>query len=125
MVYHLLMAGRDIAKQRAAQRRHYEANKERVKARARAHSDQMRRRVRAWLLDYLRHHPCVDCGETNPIVLEFDHTDRSEKHFNIGEAASRRMSLRRVQAEVEKCEVRCANCHRRKTYKEEGRTHRG
>ena len=85
----------------------------------------MRRRVRAWLLDYLKLHPCVDCGETNPIVLEFDHTDRSEKHFNIGEAASRRMSLRRVQAEVEKCEVRCANCHRRKTYKEEGRTHRG
>jgi hypothetical protein len=118
------MAVRDRAKQRAASRRHYEANRERVKARAREHHVRVREDVRAWLLAYLRDHPCVDCGETNPIVLEFDHVG-DDKHFNIGEANSRRMSLKRVQIEVAKCEVRCANCHRAKTYRENGRTHRG
>lgn len=119
------MAYKDPAKQKAAQRRHYLANKERVKARAREHSDNMRKRVRRWLLAYLKSHPCMDCGETNPIVLEFDHRDRADKDFNIGEATSRRMSLGRVRAEVVKCDVRCANCHRIKTYHESGMTHRG
>lgn len=118
------MAGRDPAKQRAAQRRHYELHKERVKARAKLHSAQTRRRVREWVLEYLRSHPCVDCGESDPIVLEFDHVS-GDKDFNIGEATSRRMSLKRVQLEVAKCEVRCANCHRVKTYREAGRSHRG
>lgn len=118
------MAGRDPLKQRLAKQRHYEANKDKIKARAREHTATMRRRVRSWLLDYLKVHHCVDCGESNPVVLEFDHHDTSDKHFNIGEATSRGFSLKRVQAEVAKCEVRCANCHRKKTYKEAGRTHR-
>lgn len=117
------MVTRDPAKRRAASRRHYEANRERVKTRARDHNQRMRELVRAWLLEYLKEHPCVDCGETNPIVLEFDHV-RGLKLFNIGEVAGRRMSLKTVQSEVAKCEVRCANCHRSKTYRENGRTHR-
>ena len=119
------MAGRDPLKQRLAKQRHYEANKDKIKARAREHTATMRRRVRSWLLDYLKVHHCVDCGESNPVVLEFDNHHTSDKHFNIGEANSRGMSLKRVIAEVAKCEVRCANCHRRKTYREAGRTHRG
>lgn len=118
------MAGRDPLKQRLAKQRYYEANKAKVKARAREHTDTMRRRVRAWLLEYLQTHHCVDCGESNPIVLEFDHHTPTDKHFNIGDATSRGFSLKRVIAEVAKCEVRCANCHRRKTYKDAGRTHR-
>ena len=117
------MAGRDPAKQRAARRRYYEANKAKVKARAKASTIAMRHKVRRWLLAYLKTHPCVDCGETNPVVLEFDHVN-GEKHFNIGEATSRSISLRRVISEVGKCEVRCANCHRIKSYNEAGHTHR-
>lgn len=116
------MMDRD-ALRRAASRRHYEANKAKIKARAREHAAKTRRTVREWLHAYLLEHPCVDCGETNPIVLEFDHV-RGTKIFNVGEATSKGRSLKRVIAEVEKCEVRCANCHRRKTYKEAGCTHR-
>jgi hypothetical protein len=36
------------------------------------------------LLQYFRTHPCVDCGERDPVVLEFDHL--GEKSFNIGQA---------------------------------------
>jgi len=117
------MAGRDLVKHQAAKRRYYEANKDAVKARAKAHDKAANARTKAWLLEYLNAHPCTDCGETNPIVLEFDHL--RDKDFAISNAVKRGISLKRIIAEVEKCEVRCANCHRYKTYRAAGRSHRG
>lgn len=67
---------------------------------------------RAFLLEHLRSHPCVDCGEDDVAVLEFDHV-RGAKERNI--SAMMELSPRRVRAEVDKCEVRCGNCHRRRT----------
>lgn len=69
------------------------------------------RRNFAWVCWYLNHHPCVDCAERDWVVLEFDH--QGEKELNIG-ANLWNMSLKRLQAEVVKCEVRCCNCHRRR-----------
>lgn len=66
----------------------------------------------SYILEYLNNHPCVDCGETDPVVLEFDHV-RGEKKKEI--SILKRSSLKAVKREIEKCEVRCANCHRRKT----------
>lgn len=77
------------------------------------------------LREYLKNHHCVDCGESDPIILEFDHTDPKHKKFNIGDAAKRGFALQTVLDEVAKCEVRCANCHRKKTYRDAGHTHRG
>ena len=67
-----------------------------------------------WVVAYLKEHSCVDCGEADPIVLEFDHV-RGEKLFDVSAAGSKGLRLPAVQLEVEKCDVRCANCHRRKT----------
>ena len=67
-----------------------------------------------WLLRYLKAHPCVDCGERDLIVLEFDHV-RGKKMYKVSELARGEYSLKKLQEEVSKCEVRCANCHRRKT----------
>lgn len=64
------------------------------------------------LLDYLREHPCVDCGESDPVVLEFDHL--FEKSFTIADGLKSR-SWEAVMAEIQKCEVVCVNCHRRRT----------
>ena len=69
--------------------------------------------------DYLLAHPCVDCGETDPIVLEFDHV-RGEKVFALSNMVQRQFSLAKLDAEIAKCEVRCANCHKRKTAREQG-----
>lgn len=66
------------------------------------------------LFEYLSTHPCVDCGESDPIVLEFDHRDPSKKSFTIGSQA-RHKGRDSLMKEIEKCDVRCANCHRRRT----------
>lgn len=76
-------------------------------------------RNRLWIQEYLTNHPCVDCGESDPIVLEFDHIDPSLKIRGITQVATN-SSLETLQEEVEKCEVWCANCHRRKTAKQLG-----
>jgi hypothetical protein len=57
---------------------------------------------------------CVDCGERDPIVLDFDHV-RGEKRENI--ARMYNWNTESVRVELAKCEVRCANCHRRMTAK--------
>lgn len=68
------------------------------------------------LLDYFREHPCVDCGEGDPVVLELDHV-RGIKEFGVS-SKMRAYSWARLLAEIAKCDARCANCHRRKTVKQ-------
>lgn len=106
--------------QRRAARRHYEENKAEYIARAKRHTEKANRELEEYLIGYLMGHPCVDCGESDPVVLDFDHAEGSQKEFSIGDAKKRGFSLKRVKEEVRKCDVRCANCHRRKTAKERG-----
>ena len=113
----------DPIKQRAASRRHYEKHRDRVIAKAKEHSRAARARTRAFISNYLKTNPCVDCGEANIIVLEFDHIG-DDKDFNISDAARNGVGIKKLNAEIAKCEVRCANCHRKKTYERGGFTHR-
>jgi len=71
---------------------------------------------RQYVTDYLLTHPCIDCGEPDIIVLEFDHV-RGEKKKNISNLIMQSYSLETLIEEIKKCEVRCANCHRRVTHK--------
>ncbi len=64
--------------------------------------------------DHLLTHPCVDCGEADPVVLDFDHIDPVTKLFSVGKMLSRQASPA-IEREIEKCVVRCANCHRLRT----------
>jgi|LakMenEpi03Aug12_release.lakeMendotaPanAssembly.Ray.scaffolds.fasta_scaffold691272_2 hypothetical protein len=70
-------------------------------------------RNRKFVFEYLMNHPCVDCGETDPRVLEFDH--RGDKIANVSDLMKAVTSLEKIEIEINKCDVRCANCHRRKT----------
>jgi hypothetical protein len=93
-------------------REHYERNKQRYVDAALARNRKLRLERTEWLLEYFDSHPCVDCGETDPLVLEFDHLH--DKEFQVGSMLSYRRWTA-VLAEIDKCEVRCANCHRRIT----------
>ena len=62
---------------------------------------------------YLCTHPCVDCGEADPIVLEFDHL--RDKVANVTKLASTKRPWSAILEEIAKCDVVCANCHRRRT----------
>jgi hypothetical protein len=98
----------------AYRRAHYLANKPDYIRRAIAQVNARRVENRRNALAYLQLHPCVDCGIADPVVLEFDHRNRSEKVTEVGKMMVSKRWLR-VLAEIEKCDIRCVNCHRRKT----------
>lgn len=96
---------------------HYQRNKAAYLARNRSRRTAGRSAYWHWLMDYLFHHPCVDCGETDIVVLQFDHREDTEKVSTVG-AMLNHASWAKLRAEVAKCDVRCANCHRLKTAKD-------
>lgn len=91
------------------------ANKDRIAAYNRDRRD--RRQV---VIDELKSVPCADCGgRFPPACMDFDHV--GEKTFQIATAYTR--SLATVLAEIAKCEVVCANCHRIRTARRLVRKH--
>ena len=74
------------------------------------------KKVQAQLAKYKAEKGCIDCGEKDPVVLDFDHV-RGEKIFSMSRGAYK-ASQERIEAEMEKCDVRCANCHRKRHAKE-------
>ena len=77
-------------------------------ATANAQRDRNREIIRAYLIE----HPCVDCGEDDIVVLQFDH--QGDKVANVSYLVSGG-SPKRLRAEMAKCHVVCANCHTRRT----------
>jgi hypothetical protein len=65
---------------------HYAANRQRYIDQAAAVKERVRRERTLLLLEFFESHLCVDCGEADPVVLEFDHL--RDKAFNIGRAFS-------------------------------------
>jgi hypothetical protein len=73
---------------------------------------------RKMLFEFYKTHPCIDCGESDPLVLELDHL--RDKDECVSRAVGTGWSKERIIKEINKCVVRCANCHRRKTAKDQG-----
>jgi len=74
-----------------------------------------RQRNHQFIWDYLSQNPCVKCGENDPVVLEFDHRDPKQKHKDLSTLTRASYSIEAISNEIAKCDVLCANCHRRKT----------
>lgn len=103
---------------RASYRDRY-ANDPKEKERVMAKSRQNKIENKEKIIEYLKNNPCVDCGESDPIVLEFDHKEViGGKGKRIPHFLSR--SWARVAEEIKKCEIRCANCHTRRTARQMG-----
>lgn len=98
---------------RACQRAYYLDHRDSNVARARENKRAAVIIAKALVRDHLRTNPCVDCGEQDPTVLDFDHL--RDKRLEVTRMAIQGFSLATIQAEIEKCVIRCANCHRRRT----------
>jgi hypothetical protein len=95
-------------------REHYRRNKEKYATGTWERKRSSRGDLGREIDEYLREHACVDCGESDPLVLEFDHRDGVDKVETI--AFLRVRGTREgLLAEIGKCDVRCSNCHQRRT----------
>ena len=96
----------------AYHREHYLANRQRYIDQARQRKQLLALERTTYLIEYFRTHPCIDCGESDAVVLEFDHV--CDKSFDVAQALPYR-TWQSILDEIAKCEVVCANCHRRRT----------
>jgi hypothetical protein len=109
---------KDIQQKRAYERQYYANNSDLRKKKIKAQS--LRRKANAIaVIEYLKSHQCIDCDESDTVVLQFDHVI-GKKIYEVTTMIWRGFSLEKIFEEIEKCVVRCANCHRRKTAKQLG-----
>lgn len=94
---------------------YYELNKKACIAKVRVRSKEERAMNRVKLKDFLCKSKCVDCGNDNPIVLEFDHRDPKNKEYAIAQIVGSGYCWETIAKEIDKCDVVCANCHRIRT----------
>lgn len=76
--------------------------------------------MREWVSRFLADNPCGDCGESDIRCLEFDHRPGEGKRKEIALMLAQPASLATILAEIAKCDVVCANCHRRRTSERAG-----
>jgi hypothetical protein len=100
--------------QAEANRTHYQNNKQVYIDRAITRNTHVKTENKRRLHAYLSSHPCVDCSETDIRVLEFDHV-RGNKTLDVAKLLDQTIPWHLIEAEITKCDVRCANCHRIKT----------
>jgi hypothetical protein len=122
---------KDPEARKAYQQAWHQANKERILAehyQRRKDDPEKQKRIqrnwrkkqgderRAMLAEIKQERGCIDCGyNTHAVALDFDHRPGTEKLFNISRQGLF-LTWEKVLAEIAKCDVRCANCHRVKTH---------
>ena len=100
--------------QREYQRQWYQKNRAVHLARVTRVNQRVREALKKYV-DQLKEQPCADCGGQFPaFIMDFDHV-RGIKFADISRFRCGRLAWAKLQAEVEKCEVVCANCHRVRT----------
>ena len=97
-------------------REHYARNREAYIVRNVAKMRERRRALKQRVWHILVQQACVDCGERDPLVLDFDHVDAAKKRADIYSLVRSGYAWQTVAEEIAKCAVRCANCHRRRTW---------
>ncbi len=85
----------------------WQANKERLTP----SKNRRKQEIREWFLSLKGQYKCARCPEDHPVALHFHHVDPSKKDFALAFAVARGYRKERIEAEMAKCEVLCANCH--------------
>lgn len=98
----------------------YQLNKESHKKVVKERNNRIMEENRRLLFEFYKQNPCIDCGNSNPVVLECDHRKDDVKFKNVSYLVSNAYSWETIQKEIDKCDVRCSNCHRIKTAEQLG-----
>lgn len=101
-------------------KKYYQKNKIKAIEKSAETSKNIRIRNQQFVWDYLKKNPCIDCFEKDPVVLEFDHREGVEKIKDVSLMILHGHSIENIKKEIEKCDVRCANCHRKETARRSG-----
>jgi len=104
---------------REYQREHYHRNKEKYFDDRKQRRKDSKEKAIKLLLEYVKD-GCVDCGEKDFEVLDFDHIEQSNKEYTISYMINNGFGVEKIKNELEKCRVLCSNCHRRRTAKQLG-----
>ncbi|MBV0902281.1 homing endonuclease associated repeat-containing protein [Haloarcula salina] len=76
-----------------------------------------RTRHRGWVYEQKRNSGgCRRCDETDPACLDFHHRDDEEKEMTISQMITYGYSKAKISEEMAKCDILCANCHRKEHY---------
>lgn len=115
--FNVRTAARDGRQSRCRQcsRQWYLENRAAHRANVRRRQAVVKREYKRRIGEHLLANPCVDCGETDLRVLDFDHLDASTKRTEVAKLVNAAGRWSDIELEIAKCDVRCANCHRRVT----------
>lgn len=106
---------------KATKAAHRARNLEKIRSYDRENQVKSRAERRAWLDAFKVKAGCIDCGyKAHPRALDFDHIG-TDKTCDVGRMMHNRTAWTLILAEIAKCEVVCANCHRVRTYEREQR----
>lgn len=99
------------AKNREAVKRYRINKRDELLDKARARRNELRQ-----LLAEHKSAPCMDCGGTFPSVcMDFDHRPGEIKKFAVSAMVGQQRTPAQLLAEIAKCDLVCANCHRMRT----------
>lgn len=72
-----------------------------------------RKELSVWFAEYKQTLKCKRCPETHPACLDFHHKDGSTKENTVSNLVISGASKETILNEIKKCDVLCANCHRK------------
>lgn len=98
---------------RSCFREYYRSDRDRHRARNQALKAKRVDEARAFVRSHLERAGCADCGETDLVLLEFDHL--RDKTTEVATMVNRGVSIRRLREEIARCDVVCCACHRLRT----------
>lgn len=106
------MPTKDKKKQAEMFNRWYLKNKQKVLD----NNKRRKKEIQAYVKALKEDNPCTDCGQHFPYYcMEFDHRDPSTKLTNISRLI-RYWGRKKLDEELEKCDLVCGNCHRKRTF---------
>ena len=94
---------------------HYEIYGKEYRERAKLRKVKVKREIQEKVYTLLAERCCEGCGFDDVRALEFDHIDPEFKSFGIARAISDCYSWKKIDEEIKKCRVLCANCHKIRT----------